>query len=129
MCETECREARSECDERGAGGGQASGVRIELDPGGTLANLDAVRACRNVAEEARARCEVEAPLVVRADERLADDIPVDQRIALVGTLVLDGVDRLADAKDRDRPPAHSHERAAVAVEDIDRNRDPVAHAA
>ena len=101
----------------------------DVDPRRSVAELDAVRPGGSLTDEARAGCEVEAPAVVGADEVVGDDLAVDQRVPRMRALVLDRVDGVVDAKDCDLPPAGLDERATVALEKLERNRDAGAHGA
>ena len=68
------------------------------DPCVRAPHLYRVRARRLVAEEARASLEVELPRVIRADERAADEVALDERVARVRARVVERVERAFGAE-------------------------------
>ena len=70
-----------------------------------------------VAVEARACFQVEAPAVEDADERRAEDLALAQRIALVRAAVLERVDPALDAEEHHVAPVERHDGAVAAVQD------------
>mgnify|MGYP003287878465 CR=1 FL=1 len=66
--------------------------------------------------------------MIGAGEVAAEDLALDERIALVGTRVLDGVDLPVDTEDRDGMSVVLDESASIRIELGDRDREPI-HAA
>jgi hypothetical protein len=75
-----------------------------------------------VAGEAGAGAEVELPPVVGAGERVAEDLALMQRVALVGAGVGERVSAAVDHEDGDLRAFDLDERAAVRIEA--RKREP-----
>ena len=76
----------------------------------------AVDPSRLFADEAGSRAEVELPAVVGARQRVAEDVPLVERIALVRARVREGVRLALDHEDGDLRPVDLDDRAAVPVE-------------
>ena len=104
-----------------------AGSRLDADANNPVAHFDGVGARSLVADEAGAGGEVERPGVVGAGQVAADDVSLDQRVSFVRAGVGDGVDVPVHVEHRDLVPLVLHERAAVGLELIERDREPVGH--
>src|SRR5215210_3504044 len=88
---------------RGAGSGS--------DPDGAASLLGRITTDGLVAEEAGAGLQVEAPAVVGADERRAEEIAVDERVALVRAGVGERIDAVCTPDDHDLVPVQADDGA------------------
>ena len=79
--------------------------------------------------EARAGCQVEAPLVERARQGAAGDVAEYEWVALVGARVPDRVWDAVDDEDRDLRPAEVDYRTPVPIERGEGNADAPLHPA
>ena len=98
-----------------------------LDANHAVHHLDRIATGRLVAHEAGTGGQVERPRVVRTGEVAAEDVALDQRIALVWTRVRDGVDVSVHTENGDLVTLVLDERPPVRVERVERNRKPVGH--
>lgn len=78
--------------------------------------------------QASAGLEVEAPPVVGAGQRRPENLALDERVALMRALVVDGVDHPVHDEDRDLASLDFDERASLGIEGGHRKPEPL-HAA
>jgi hypothetical protein len=89
---------------------------IEADPDLAVADLGRIDPRRLLPEEACAGIEVEFPVVVGAGQRGAQELALDERVALVRAGVAEGVRLAVDDKERDLVAVLLHDRASVGVQ-------------